>query len=157
MLQRKIYEITQIPIAALHGAFLSDFSINERMRWAVKRNTKRKEDKAYYLLGIFDVFISPIYGKREHAFVRLKDEINRSCRSQLDGIEYTFAISNSYDLDNYNAESTPIAVEEISLYDRRKTLLTSLDFDQMDSRRSTIKSVYSTTCEWLLKHPAYAD
>ncbi|RMZ87413.1 hypothetical protein DV736_g5365, partial [Chaetothyriales sp. CBS 134916] len=27
----------------------------------------------------------------------------------------------------------------------------------MESRRSTIKTAYSTTCQWLLKHPAYLD
>lgn len=83
-LEQKIHEATEIPITALRGSPLSAFSVDERMRWAEKRTTKRIEDKAYCLLGIFNLFMSPIYGEGENAFVRLKDEITRSSRSQLD-------------------------------------------------------------------------
>ena len=81
MLEREIHEITGIPIAALRGAPLSEFSVDEKMRWAEKRTTKRKEDKAYCLLGIFNLFMFLIYGEGENAFIRLKDEINKSLRS----------------------------------------------------------------------------
>jgi hypothetical protein len=81
-LERQIHERSKIPIAALRGTPLSHFSVDERMRWADKRETKRKEDKAYCLLGIFNVFMSPIYGEGENAFIRLKDEIDRSSRSK---------------------------------------------------------------------------
>ncbi|KAF5024639.1 hypothetical protein F66182_3261 [Fusarium sp. NRRL 66182] len=40
---------------------------------------------------------------------------------------------------------------------RRKCLLDSLSFDYIDSRRSTVKSQYSNTCEWLLTHVDYLD
>ena len=76
-LEREIHETTEIPIMALRGVPLPNFSIQERMRWAAKRKTKRKEDKAYCLLGIFNVFMSPIYGEGENAFLRLKDKIDR--------------------------------------------------------------------------------
>src|SRR5262249_11387229 len=56
-LEQQIHEVTQIPTAALRGAPLSDFGVDERMRWTANRNTKRKEDKAYCLMGIFNVFI----------------------------------------------------------------------------------------------------
>ncbi|KIX05609.1 uncharacterized protein Z518_03581 [Rhinocladiella mackenziei CBS 650.93] len=82
-LEQEIHEITEIPIAALRGAPLSDFSVDRRMRWTEKRKTKRKEDKAYCLLGIFDVFIPLIYGEGENAFIRLKEEIDRSSRKSL--------------------------------------------------------------------------
>ena len=79
-----IYETTKIPIAALRGAAdLSNFSVDERMQWAANRNTKRKEDKAYCLMGIFNVFIPLIYGEGENAFLRLKDEIDRSSKTML--------------------------------------------------------------------------
>jgi hypothetical protein len=52
------------------------------MQWTATRNTKRKEDKAYCLMGIFNVFIPPIYGEGENAFLRLKDEIDRSSRTR---------------------------------------------------------------------------
>ena len=76
-LDQQIHEITGIPITALHGSPLSHFPVDERMRWAAKRDTKRKEDKAYCLLGIFDVFMPLIYGEGEHASIRLKEEINK--------------------------------------------------------------------------------
>ena len=75
MLKQQIQEITGVPVSALSGRPLTQFSIEERLRWAAKRNTKRKEDQAYCLLGIFDIFIPLIYGERDHAFVRLKEEI----------------------------------------------------------------------------------
>jgi hypothetical protein len=52
MLEQQIHEVTGIPITALHGAPLSHFSVDERLQWAEKRNTARKEDKAYCLLGV---------------------------------------------------------------------------------------------------------
>ena len=54
-------------------------------------------------------------------------------------------------------EHIPSQTETTSLHNRRIEWLTSLSFEQMDSRRSTIKTAYSTTCQWLLKHPAYLD
>ncbi|KAF1960353.1 hypothetical protein CC80DRAFT_582921, partial [Byssothecium circinans] len=79
-LEQEVHETTGIPHAALHGAPLSDFSTEERMRWAAKRDTKKREDKAYCLLGIFDVFIPLIYGEGDNAFNRLKDAINQLSR-----------------------------------------------------------------------------
>ena len=75
VLEKLIHEITGIPLAALSGAPLSYFSVGERLRWATKRMTKRKEDKAYCLLGIFGVFMPPLYGEGEYAFIRLRKEI----------------------------------------------------------------------------------
>ena len=73
-LERQIHEITGIAVQALQGSPLSDFSVAERMSWAEKRETKRKEDKAYSLLGIFDIHMPLIYGegrkKRSAGFKR---------------------------------------------------------------------------------------
>ena len=45
------------------------------MRWIQHRRTKLEEDKAYSLLGIFDVYILPIYGEgTASALARLLDE-----------------------------------------------------------------------------------
>ncbi|KIW58748.1 hypothetical protein PV05_03246 [Exophiala xenobiotica] len=49
--------------------------IAERMSWAAKRETSRLEDKAYCLLGIFNINMALIYGEGEKAFVRLQEEI----------------------------------------------------------------------------------
>ncbi|KAK3375735.1 HET-R [Lasiosphaeria ovina] len=77
-LEQQIRDITGIPSEALRGGVLSDFSIDERMAWVQKRNTTRKEDKAYCLLGIFDVHMPLLYGEGEAgAFARLRDKISK--------------------------------------------------------------------------------
>ena len=74
-LERLIHEITQIPITALRNGLLSQFSDRERLQWAANRKTRKKEDKAYCLLGIFDIFMPLMYGEGDNAFHRLQEEI----------------------------------------------------------------------------------
>jgi hypothetical protein len=75
-MEQQIHEITSIPVRALQGHPLSDFSIEERLSWAIKRETTREEDKAYSLLGIFDIYMPLIYGEGgENAFKRLKTSV----------------------------------------------------------------------------------
>lgn len=76
-LVRDLSDITKIPVRALEGAPLDEFSVEERMSWAANRTTTEPEDRAYCLLGIFGVFLLANYGEREYAFVRLEDEIER--------------------------------------------------------------------------------
>jgi heterokaryon incompatibility protein (HET) len=86
-LERHIHEVTGIPVKALRGSPLSDFSIPERMLWAEKRETTRKEDKVYSLLGIFDVHMPLIYGEgRENAFKRLREEMDKASKGKYLGI-----------------------------------------------------------------------
>ncbi|KAF4437820.1 hypothetical protein F53441_12961 [Fusarium austroafricanum] len=40
---------------------------------------------------------------------------------------------------------------------RRKQLLESLEFEQIDSRKTTIKTAYSKTCSWFLKHSDFLE
>lgn len=80
-LEQEIQKATEIPITALRGSPLSGFSVSERIRWAEKRTTNRKEDKAYCLLGIFNVSMCPRYGEEEHAFTRLMAKIYPPLRS----------------------------------------------------------------------------
>ena len=75
-LLQQIYEVTGIPRLALQGIPLSEFSVNERLRWKEGRETKREEDGAYSLFGIFNVDLAPVYGEGAvGAFKRLIDEI----------------------------------------------------------------------------------
>jgi hypothetical protein len=54
------------------------------MLWIEKRETIRKEDKAYSLLGIFDVYIPLIYSEgRESAFKQLWEEIDKASKGKL--------------------------------------------------------------------------
>lgn len=74
-LEGQIHEVTGIPVSALQGVPLSEFSVKERFLWAENRNTTRDEDKAYSLFGIFNIFLPIIYGEgQEHAFRRLEEE-----------------------------------------------------------------------------------
>ena len=80
-LEQDIHEITGIPIEALGGATLTEFEIEERLSWANHRATKRREDKAYSLLGLFDIYMPLLYGEGEvKAFARLREEIGKSSK-----------------------------------------------------------------------------
>ena len=82
-LERNIHEITGIPVKALQGSPLSNFSVTERLLWAEKRETTREEDKAYSLLGIFNIQMPVLYGEgRENAFKRLREEINKPLKGK---------------------------------------------------------------------------
>lgn len=77
-LQQQISDITAIPITVLQGALLSSYNIEERMYWSNNRQTKREEDRAYSLLGIFGVNMPLIYGEgMKSAFTRLREEIDK--------------------------------------------------------------------------------
>jgi hypothetical protein len=85
-LEQQLHQITGIAVLALQGTPLAKFSINERMSWTENRNTKRQEDKAYCLLGIFDIHMPLIYGEGiKNAISRLHDELyKRSRKHQLE-------------------------------------------------------------------------
>lgn len=77
-LRKQIHEATAIPEAVLRGQRLSQFSVNDRLSWIEHRETHREEDRAYSLLGIFGVYMPPIYGEGvAKAFDRLKTEIDK--------------------------------------------------------------------------------
>ncbi|KAK3354053.1 HET-R [Lasiosphaeria hispida] len=80
-LEHQIHNATGIPLGALQGNTLPDFSIEARMSWVKERNTTRIEDKAYSLFGIFDVCMPLLYGEGEAgAFKRLLEEISKDDR-----------------------------------------------------------------------------
>ncbi|KAH8586504.1 NACHT domain-containing protein, partial [Bisporella sp. PMI_857] len=76
--KQQICEATNIPSSALQGDSLSRYSVDERLRWIEHRTTEREEDMAYSLLGIFGVYLFPIYGEgKVKAFDRLWDEFHK--------------------------------------------------------------------------------
>jgi hypothetical protein len=84
-LEHHIHDRTGIPIRALRGESLKGFGVEERLSWAKHRETKRQEDKAYSLLGIFDIQMPLLYGEgREKALVRLRREIDTSDHQLLE-------------------------------------------------------------------------
>ncbi|KAK4185658.1 putative vegetative incompatibility HET containing-domain protein [Podospora australis] len=54
---------------------LSSVPVARKMSWAAKRQSKRIEDTAYCLLGIFGIHMPLIYGERDRAFIRLQEHI----------------------------------------------------------------------------------
>ena len=67
---------TGIPEGVLsHAAKPSICSIAQCMSWAAERKTTRVEDRAYSLIGLFGVSITPAYGEPEKAFLRLQQAI----------------------------------------------------------------------------------
>jgi hypothetical protein len=74
---------TGIPIEVLVGhSRPSSCSVAQRMSWAARRQTERIEDRAYSLLGIFDVSMPMLYGEGEKSFARLQEEILRHSDDQ---------------------------------------------------------------------------
>ncbi|KAI0148798.1 heterokaryon incompatibility protein-domain-containing protein [Xylariaceae sp. FL1272] len=74
-LSASLAAVTHIDEPYLKGRNLSLASIAQRMSWASRRKTSRKEDEAYCLLGIFDVNMPLIYGEGARAFQRLQELI----------------------------------------------------------------------------------
>ena len=82
-LESQIHEVTKIAISALRGTSPSQFSVEERFSWSENRQTTHKEDKAYSLLGIFDVHMPLIYGEGEdNAFTRLREAIDKPLKGE---------------------------------------------------------------------------
>jgi hypothetical protein len=70
-LQQLIVSITGIT----HLFNFKEASVAQKMSWASKRETSRLEDRAYCLMGLFDVNMPPLYGEGVNAFIRLQLEI----------------------------------------------------------------------------------
>jgi hypothetical protein len=74
-LTQTLARATGIDSGILRGKDVFSCNIAERLSWAASRTTKKIEDTAYCLLGIFGVHMPLIYGEGKRAFLRLQDEI----------------------------------------------------------------------------------
>ncbi|EME39864.1 hypothetical protein DOTSEDRAFT_117266, partial [Dothistroma septosporum NZE10] len=78
-LSRVLSIATQVPVPVLEGArSVQEESVAARMAWAASRQTSLFEDRAYSLMGLFDVSMPVLYGEGSKAFRRLQEEIIRS-------------------------------------------------------------------------------
>ncbi|OLN87989.1 Vegetative incompatibility protein HET-E-1-like protein 1 [Colletotrichum chlorophyti] len=80
-----LVEITGIDAAALTTRFdqvCRRYSVARKMSWAAHRQTTRVEDRAYSLLGLFNVNMPLLYGEGPKAFFRLQEEILKSYDDQ---------------------------------------------------------------------------
>ncbi|TBU45283.1 hypothetical protein BD309DRAFT_918148 [Dichomitus squalens] len=74
-----LQDITTVPSAVLRmEAPVSSMSVACRLSWAAGRETRRLEDQAYCLMGIFDIHMPTLYGEGQHAFHRLQEEIMKN-------------------------------------------------------------------------------
>jgi hypothetical protein len=93
-LEAQIHDVTGVDVGVLRGTsplFLYD--VHERMSWAAKRWTTIQEDKAYSLLGIFNIHLPIIYGEGENAFIRLQEEIEKSLKGTPSDLSANFIFS----------------------------------------------------------------
>lgn len=96
-LLRFICYITGVDARALCGYPLFAFGEEARFSWAKNRRTKRPEDEAYSLLGIFGVRMRPDYGEgRALAFERLSRKISKLHAAQS---EHGIAQGTSHIID----------------------------------------------------------
>lgn len=78
-----VSEITGIAEGCLKdSSSILSLSTAQKMSWASKRTTSRKEDEAYCLLGIFQVNMTLLYGEGHAAFFRLQREIIKDSADQ---------------------------------------------------------------------------
>ena len=77
----RVTKIDQVVL--MERTTLEHFSIATRMSWAASRNTARLEDRAYCLMGMFNVNIPILYGEgAEKAFIRLQEMISETINDQ---------------------------------------------------------------------------
>ncbi|KAK5175873.1 uncharacterized protein LTR77_001013 [Saxophila tyrrhenica] len=107
-LNERISRITGIQLEYLsHDLSVASATIARRMSWAAHRQTTRLEDRAYSLMGLFDVNMPLLYGEGPKALLRLQEEI----------------IKSSYDrsifpwrYDNPDAESTGVLAPDVKCF-----------------------------------------
>jgi hypothetical protein len=88
-LREQLAEITGISPKALQANNLTHFGIEERFSWAHSRQTKREEDEAYSLLGIFDVQMPLIYGEGRHGAKRRLRRVIKEAENEEEGANTT--------------------------------------------------------------------
>ncbi|KAI1360165.1 heterokaryon incompatibility protein-domain-containing protein [Xylaria arbuscula] len=130
-LASEVHEITGVPYAALADSNLDfkRFPIKERLQWAQGRVTKRREDKAYCLLGILGVSIYFTYGEGENTWRRLMRELDDD--SRLDRSEHQ------------GSQELAMAVKF------QEQLIASLDHGSPFTRSNNIKPPSDETFAWI--------
>ncbi|KAM5540126.1 hypothetical protein V8D89_006266 [Ganoderma adspersum] len=112
--------ITGISVDALSQKVpLYSFSVAQRLSWVARWETTRVEDRAYSLLGIFDINMPTLYGEGERAFQRLQEEILRRIPDQSIfawGNASVYLGTQMLDFDNLNPppDPTPLQLEHQS-------------------------------------------
>src|SRR5256714_11560830 len=118
-LEQLIQEVTGIPVEALQGRPLENFSVSDRMSWAETRQTTEDEDSAYCLLGIFSVHMPLTYGEgKERALSRLQEE--------LEAISATPSIIPFSQNDRFVGRQSQLAEVEAKLFSGKQTTMIAI-------------------------------
>lgn len=133
-LEQWLLGITRIPAAALRGHSPDNFTIDQRFSWAKHRQTTRPEDKAYSLMGLFNVQFVVLYGEQEGgAFKRLKEEIKKDAeeRIRLNNLANDLPTSSTAEFS-----STEIRRKQLCLPNTRVEVLREIEAwaDELDDR-----------------------
>ncbi|KAI8948231.1 hypothetical protein F4801DRAFT_581651 [Xylaria longipes] len=118
-----LVQITHIPRVFLLGIVpTNEASVAQRMSWAANRVTKRTEDLAYSLLGIFGITMPMVYGEGDKSFLRLQEVIARhinddsilawnfskdGLNTKLSGVKSGGALANSPSSFAYSSHIVP--------------------------------------------------
>ena len=105
----EISMVTNITRKVLLGDYMS-CNVATKFSWASQRQTTRKEDEAYCLLGLFEVNLPLLYGEDSRAFTRLQEEI----------------IKNSYDESIFAWEGRLGEIESMDVGEDTSPVNTSL-------------------------------
>ncbi|KAI3336292.1 kinesin light chain [Xylariaceae sp. AK1471] len=110
-LERVISDITDIPAKVLRGDPLSQCTVAERMAWAERRETTKPEDKAYSLLGVFNVQMALLYGEgEEKALRRLREETTKALKGvQHQDFSVTFSLHGVPEIERFVAREQELA------------------------------------------------
>ena len=128
-----MHKITQILVSALCGDLLSQFPVHERLQWTVNRKTKRKEDKAYGLLGIFGIFM-PLITAREIirliGFTRQNISLTSWTSFLRSGLTHLLSGSARVKLPDHNSSFTDLmGSKPHALADREGVRINDLESD----------------------------
>jgi len=78
LILEEVSRITLVPVACLESPFmLHTACVAQKLSWASRRSTSRREDIAYCLLGLVGINMPLLYGEGDKAFIRLQQEIIR--------------------------------------------------------------------------------
>lgn len=102
---RVISEVTGVGCEVLDGRIDPlQLSVSARMAWASRRQTTRREDVAYCLMGLFQVNMPLLYGEGSRAFRRLQEAILQQTDDQS-----LFAWNSADDIEDEDALSSLLA------------------------------------------------
>jgi hypothetical protein len=127
----KIGRVTGIPVSALQHLNLAGYCVAEKLSWSAQRQTTREEDRAYCLLGLFQINMPLLYGEGARAFPRLQEEIMR--------------VSTDMSIFMWHG----LAVETFGMLASDPACFSNLP-DRVKSMARTCKTLFSTLEGWSL-------